>query len=93
MQESEMIDLSEPSFAWFYYDEEDEFDKLMEGCNIKGIRERKLQENLRKIKDRLKLKKSRKSNAAKPVVDGEGKQQDQSLEENQVVEIEMQDES
>lgn len=32
----------EPTFQWFYYDEEEEFDKLFEACNIKGIRERKL---------------------------------------------------
>ena len=76
-------------FAWYYYDEEDEFDKLMEACNIKGIRERKLQENLRKIKDRLKLKKSRKSNTVKAVVDEEAKQQDQSVEEKTVVDVEM----
>ncbi len=52
-------------FYWVYYDEEEEFDKLIEACNMKGIRERKLQENLRKVKDRLKLKKSRKSAASK----------------------------
>jgi hypothetical protein len=36
----------------------------MEASNVKGIRERKLQENLRKIKDRLRLKKSRKQQNA-----------------------------
>lgn len=51
------------NYRWVYYDEEDEFDKLVEACNIKGIRERKLQENLRKIKERLKLKKSKKASA------------------------------
>lgn len=50
----------EPNFSWFYYDEEEEFDKLIESCNVKGIRERKLQENLRKIRDKMKLKKSKK---------------------------------
>jgi hypothetical protein len=34
---------------------------LVENLNPKGIRERKLQENLKKIKDRLKLKKAKKS--------------------------------
>ena len=28
--------------SWHYYDEEDEFDRLIEACNVKGIRERKL---------------------------------------------------
>jgi thiamine pyrophosphate-dependent acetolactate synthase large subunit-like protein len=56
----EVQEVPEYTFRWVYYDEEDEFEKLVEACNIKGIRERKLQENLRKIKERLKLKKSRK---------------------------------
>lgn len=43
-----------------FYDEEEEFEKLIEACNMKGIRERKLQESLRKIKDRLKLKRNKK---------------------------------
>ena len=47
----------EPRYHWFYYEEEDEFEKLIEACNTKGIRERKLQENLKKIRDRLKMKK------------------------------------
>lgn len=29
-------------YQWFFYDEEDEFDKLVDACNVKGIRERKL---------------------------------------------------
>ena len=28
--------------VWYYYDEEAHFDKLIEACNVKGIRERKL---------------------------------------------------
>lgn len=53
-----VIPIQEPRFFWVYYDEEDEFDKLVDGCNTKGIRERKLQEALRKIRDRIKMKKS-----------------------------------
>lgn len=48
------------TFAWYYLDEENQFDRLIESCNIKGIRERRLQENLRKIRERMKLKKGRK---------------------------------
>lgn len=59
--DEEVNDSIEPQFNWFFYDDEDEFEKLIESCNIKGIRERKLQENLRKIRDRIKLRKSRKS--------------------------------
>jgi len=32
----------EPKADWYYYDEEEEFEKLLESCNVKGIRERKL---------------------------------------------------
>lgn len=35
-------ELKEMRYFWFYYDEEDELTKLMEACNLKGIRERKL---------------------------------------------------
>lgn len=51
------------TFAWYYFDEEGQFDKLLESCNIKGIRERRLQESLRKLRDRMKLKKGRKVKA------------------------------
>lgn len=27
---------------WFYYDEDSQFEKLLEACNVKGIRERRL---------------------------------------------------
>lgn len=47
--------------VWYYYDEETQIDKLIEACNIKGIRERKLQEGLKKLRDRMKLKKGRKT--------------------------------
>lgn len=46
---------------WQYIDEEEKFDMLVESMNPKGVRERKLLESLRKCKDRLKLKKTRKS--------------------------------
>ena len=49
-----------PDFKWFYYDEEAQFYKLLESCNIKGVRERRLNENLRKVAERLKLKKMKK---------------------------------
>lgn len=44
-------------YYWCYYDEEEKFTKLLESCNIKGIREKKLNENLKKIADKLNLKK------------------------------------
>ena len=47
-------------YQWYYYEREDQFEGLFESLNIKGQRERKLQENLRRIKDRLKLKKAKK---------------------------------
>jgi hypothetical protein len=54
---------SPPEFQWFFYDEEAQFYKLLESCNIKGIRERRLNENLRKVAERLKLKKMKKPKA------------------------------
>ena len=59
---------------WFFYDEEIQFYKLLESCNIKGIRERRLNENLRKVAERLKLKKMKKpkADAAAPVQPANG---------------------
>jgi hypothetical protein len=50
---------AEPRFEWFYYETEEEFSKLLEACNVKGMRERKLRENLQRIGDKMKLKKSK----------------------------------
>jgi hypothetical protein len=36
------IEHKDPTFEWFYYEEEEEFEKLIEACNLKGIRERRL---------------------------------------------------
>ena len=57
---------TEVHYSWHYYEREDQVEELFESLNIKGMRERKLQENLRKVKERLKLKKAKKV-AAKPV--------------------------
>ena len=51
---------TEIHYSWHYYEREDQIEELFESLNIKGIRERKLQENMRKVKDRLKLKKAKK---------------------------------
>ena len=40
-----MVDTGEvkqQSIVWYYYDEEIQFDQLVEACNIKGVRERRL---------------------------------------------------
>lgn len=42
VEDEEIIEPVEKTFKWFYYDEEDEFDRLVDACNTKGIRERKL---------------------------------------------------
>ncbi len=44
---------------WWFIDREDEFEHLYESLNTKGIKEKKLQENLKKIRTSLKLKKSK----------------------------------
>jgi benzoyl-CoA reductase/2-hydroxyglutaryl-CoA dehydratase subunit BcrC/BadD/HgdB len=49
-----------PEVRWFYIDEEDKFDTLVESMNPRGIRERKLLDSLKKSKDRLKLRKTKK---------------------------------
>jgi hypothetical protein len=56
-----------PQYEWFYYDEEADVNRLINSCNTKGIRERRLNENLRKIAERLKLKKMK-----KPKIDQHG---------------------
>ena len=53
--QEEEITLTETKYSWFYYETEDQLEELMQSLNPKGIRERKLQENIKKIKDRLKL--------------------------------------
>ena len=58
--QEEEITLTETKYSWFYYENEDQLEELMQSLNPKGIRERKLQENIKKIKDRLKLQKAKK---------------------------------
>ena len=73
--EDQMICENHPKefkFSWHYYDEEDEFTKLMEGCNTKGMRERKLQESLRRIAERMRMRKGKK----KREDNGEGDQEE-----------------
>lgn len=48
-------------FSWYYYDREEQLDQLIERLNAKGLRERRLQESLRRVKDILKLKKTLKT--------------------------------
>jgi len=42
-----------------YLDEEDELEELIDSLNMKGILEKKLIENLKKIRSILKLKKTK----------------------------------
>ena len=44
-----------------------QLEELMQSLNPKGIRERKLQESIKKIKDRLKLQKAKKVKALEQV--------------------------
>jgi hypothetical protein len=50
-------------FKWFFVDEEEKFDQLFESFNLKGIREKKLVESLKKIRQSIKMKKSKKAKA------------------------------
>ena len=91
---------SMPESQWFFYDEEVQFYKLLESCNIKGIRERRLNENLRKIAERLKLKKMKKpkADAAAPAQPANGQPTITSLlskpkADEEEKNLEMQDEA
>ena len=75
-------------FSWFYIEDEEKYEQLVDSLNPKGVREKKLQENLKKIKNHIKLKKSKKS------LEKVGKQLDGSLESKQVQgDVEMSDQN
>ena len=40
--QEEEITLTETKYSWFYYENEDQLEELMQSLNPKGIRERKL---------------------------------------------------
>ena len=65
----EEIGLTETKYHWFYYEDEDQFEALLQGLNPKGLKERKLQEGLRKIKERLKLQKPKKVKTQEPAAE------------------------
>jgi hypothetical protein len=71
-------------YQWNYYDEEDSFDALVESLNPRGVRERKLQENLKKIKDRMKLKKAKKVAVAEATGDVEMTTEEKPATEEQM---------
>ena len=52
---------------WYFLDSEESFDQLYDSLNMKGVRERKLLEGLKKIRYSTKMKKSKKpASAQKP---------------------------
>lgn len=60
----ESLDIQDkPKYVWFFIDDEDQFDQLFDSLNLKGIREKKLLENLKKIRIVLKMKKGKKTKA------------------------------
>lgn len=67
---SEVLD---HKFTWYYIEDEDKYEQLVESLNPKGIREKKLQENLRKIKNHLKLKKTKKQAEKSDKIDEDSK--------------------
>ena len=54
------IAVPEYKLEWVFIDEEDKFDQLLDSLNIKGIKEKRLQESLRKIRFSIKMKKGKK---------------------------------
>jgi len=55
------VEAARIEYSWHYYETEEQLNLLIERLNSKGIRERRLQESLRRVKDILKLKKTRKA--------------------------------
>ena len=53
------------SGQWYFLDHEDDFDQLVDSLNIKGVREKKLSEALRRIRVSMKLKKAKKPSPVK----------------------------
>lgn len=51
---------SQPA-AWFFLDDEDDFDQICCSLNSRGVREKRLLESLRKVKPSLKLRKAKSS--------------------------------
>lgn len=57
-KEDDMDVDSDFPYFWYVLDTEEEFEQLLDSINNKGIKEKKLAENLRKIKFQLKFRKS-----------------------------------
>jgi PHD/YefM family antitoxin component YafN of YafNO toxin-antitoxin module len=57
MDESEL-------YSWYVLDQEDEYEQLLESLNTKGIREKKLVENLRRLRNQLKMNKDDDKNSS-----------------------------
>jgi Williams-Beuren syndrome DDT (WSD), D-TOX E motif len=59
-EEPSKMFVKRPEGEWFYYENETEINALFVSLNPKGIREKKLIENSKKILDKLKVKRARK---------------------------------
>lgn len=76
---SKFAESDDQPVRWGFIDEEEAFEQLLESLNARGIREKKLQENLKKIRNQLKMKKAKKpANADKP--DDEKSKEDGDVE-------------
>lgn len=64
-EEPSKMFVKRPEGEWFYYENETEINALFVSLNPKGIREKKLIENSRKILDKLKVKKAKKEEESK----------------------------
>ena len=47
--------------AWFFLDDEDDFDQVCGSLNSRGVREKRLLESLRKVKPSLRLRRAKAS--------------------------------
>lgn len=52
--------------SWYFLDKEDKFEQFFESLNPRGVREKKLIENLKKVRPSLKMKRSKKSDEDAP---------------------------
>ena len=49
---------SDEEYMWYFLNSEENFDQLYDSLNMKGVRERKLLEGLKKVRSCIKMKKS-----------------------------------
>ena len=84
---------SKRSGEWFFLDREEDFDQLIDSLNIKGIREKKLSEALKKIRTSIKLKKPKAYKASPNKAEVKGDQEDVEMKNDDEIDLKPTDEA